>query len=106
MYIYHVPTGHFIPEDGIDTTMLGQGGKGIRHTPVTAVRYVFEVLLGLTILFRWRPPLNKKMTGIVIATANVEGTITHWDFKTGRSLSTIKDEEAHFLSMDFSHDGK
>jgi WD40 repeat protein len=50
--------------------------------------------------------MNKKMTGIVLATANVEGTITHWDFKTGRSLSTIKDEEAHFLSMDFSHDGK
>jgi hypothetical protein len=38
VYIYHVPTGHFIPEDGIDTTMLNQGGK-IKKTPVTAVRY-------------------------------------------------------------------
>ena len=37
VYIYHVPTGHFIPGDGIDTTMLSQGGK-MKKTPVTAVR--------------------------------------------------------------------
>ena len=46
------------------------------------------------------------MRGVVLATANVEGTITHCDAKTGRSIHTIKDEDAHFLGMDFSHDGK
>ena len=39
VYIYHIPTGHFIPEDGIDTTMLNTGGN-IKKTPVTAVRYL------------------------------------------------------------------
>ena len=46
------------------------------------------------------------MKGICLATANVEGTISHWDFKTGRSLFTIKDETANFLAIDFSFNGK